>query len=148
LKRLKTAFRNLLHNKTSTVINILGLALGLAAFISIGAYVRWQRSYDRMLAPAGSTVYRVESSFYRGSQITDLLTWDLISLILPAALVALPLSTMAIRQWMQGFAFRAPFSWGLLLAPVPMLIIIIIFSTGWLTLRAARVNPVNSLKEE
>jgi putative ABC transport system permease protein len=81
-------------------------------------------------------------------QIMSLLTWDLIYLILPAALIALPLSMMVIRQWMQGFAFRAPFSWSLLLAPVPVLILIILASTGWLTLRAARVNPVNSLKEE
>jgi len=81
-------------------------------------------------------------------QIMSLLTWDLIRLILPAALIALPLSSIAIHQWMQGFAFRAPFSWGLLLAPVPALIIIILSSTGWLTLRAARVNPVSSLKDE
>jgi len=81
-------------------------------------------------------------------QIMSLLTWDLIRLIGPAALIALPLSLIAIRAWMQSFAFRAPFSWGLLLAPVPVLIIIILTSTGWLTLRAARVNPVSSLKEE
>ncbi|MBN8854322.1 MAG: hypothetical protein BGO55_07990 [Sphingobacteriales bacterium 50-39] len=81
-------------------------------------------------------------------QIMSLLTWDLIRLILPAALIALPLSLIAIHQWMKSFAFRAPFSWALLLAPVPVLIIIILTSTGWLTLRAARINPVSSLKEE
>lgn len=81
-------------------------------------------------------------------QIMSLLTWDLLRLILPAALIALPLALMAIHQWMQGFAFRAPFSWGLLLAPVPVLIMITLAATGWLTLRAARVNPVDSLKEE
>jgi putative ABC transport system permease protein len=49
---------------------------------------------------------------------------------------------------MQGFAFRASLNWSLLLAPVPVLIIITLATTGWLTLRAARVNPVSSLKDE
>lgn len=82
------------------------------------------------------------------SQIMSLLTWDFIRLILLASLFALPLSWIAIRGWMQGFAFRAPLNWGLLLAPVPLLIMITLATTGWLTLRAARVNPVNSLKDE
>jgi len=82
------------------------------------------------------------------SQIMSLLTWDFIRLILLASLFALPLSLIAIRQWMQGFAFRASLNWALLLAPVPVLIIITLATTGWLTLRAARVNPVNSLKDE
>ena len=53
---LKTAFRNMLRGKVSTIINILGLGLGLAAFIGIGVYVRYERSYDRMLIPAGQTI--------------------------------------------------------------------------------------------
>jgi putative ABC transport system permease protein len=68
---LKTAFRNLLRGKMSTIINILGLGLGLAAFIGISIYVRYERSYDRMLIPAGQTIYRVESQFYKSGQLTD-----------------------------------------------------------------------------
>lgn len=68
---LKTAFRNLLRGKASTVINIFGLGLGLAAFIGIGAYVAYEKSYDRMLIPPGQTIYRVESQFYKGKQLND-----------------------------------------------------------------------------
>jgi putative ABC transport system permease protein len=82
------------------------------------------------------------------AQIMTMLTWDFVRLILLASFFALPLSLIAVRGWMQGFAFRAPLHWGLLLAPVPVLVIITIMTTGWLTLRAARVNPVNSLKDE
>ena len=72
----KTAVRSLLASKTSTIINLLGLGLGLAAFIGIGAYVRYERSYDLMLvdgggAHTGESVYRVESRFYKGDQMTD-----------------------------------------------------------------------------
>jgi putative ABC transport system permease protein len=67
----KTALRNLLRGKISTVIHIFGLGLGLAAFIGISAYTRYERSYDLMLIPRGETIYRVESQFYKGGQLTD-----------------------------------------------------------------------------
>jgi len=68
---LKTALRNLMRGRASSLINILGLGLGLAAFIGISAYVAYERSYDRMLAPAGESIYRVESQFYKGNQLND-----------------------------------------------------------------------------
>lgn len=68
---LKTALRNLMRGRASSLINILGLGLGLAAFIGISAYVTYERSYDRMLAPAGEAIYRVESQFYKGNQLND-----------------------------------------------------------------------------
>jgi putative ABC transport system permease protein len=43
----KTAIRNLFHNKTYTVINIAGIAIGLTAFWLIILYVADEFSYDR-----------------------------------------------------------------------------------------------------
>ena len=62
--------RNLARNKAYTFINIAGLALGMAAFILISAYVRYEESYDRMHRDA-EHIYRVESRFYKGEQLTD-----------------------------------------------------------------------------
>jgi len=47
LNYLKIAWRNLLRNKTYSLINITGLALGLAACLAIGLYVQDEFSYDR-----------------------------------------------------------------------------------------------------
>ncbi|SHG50378.1 putative ABC transport system permease protein [Chryseolinea serpens] len=44
---LKTAFRSLLKNKGFSIINILGLAIGIASFVLIALYVRHELSYDR-----------------------------------------------------------------------------------------------------
>lgn len=63
-------WRNLIKNRFYTSINIIGLALGIAAFIIIGAYVRFERSYDRM-HPDAANIYRVESLFYKGGHLTD-----------------------------------------------------------------------------
>jgi putative ABC transport system permease protein len=42
----KTALRNLLKNKVFSFINVLGLAIGIAAFLLIVNYLRFQYSFD------------------------------------------------------------------------------------------------------
>src|SRR6195256_4051704 len=42
----KTAFRNLMKNKTFSFINIVGLATGMAACIIIMLFVSYERSFD------------------------------------------------------------------------------------------------------
>jgi len=42
----KTAWRNLLKNKTFSAINVLGLAIGIAAFLLIVNYLRFEYSFD------------------------------------------------------------------------------------------------------
>lgn len=43
---IKTAFRSLLKDKAYSTINILGLSIGLAAFLLIYSYISFERSYD------------------------------------------------------------------------------------------------------
>jgi putative ABC transport system permease protein len=54
----KTALRNLLRNKIYSVINILGLSIGLACSMLIMLYVKDEVSYDRFHKHLGS-IYRV-----------------------------------------------------------------------------------------
>jgi putative ABC transport system permease protein len=67
---LLVTWRNLIKNKTYMFINIIGLALGMAAFILIFAYVNFEKSFDRM-HPDAANIYRVESQFYRGDNLSD-----------------------------------------------------------------------------
>jgi putative ABC transport system permease protein len=53
-----TAFRNLAKNKVYSLINIMGLAFGLACVFLIINYVRSELSYDRHHQHA-SAIYRV-----------------------------------------------------------------------------------------
>src|SRR5579871_2760117 len=80
--------------------------------------------------------------------ITRLLTWDFIRLIILAGGLALPLAAWGIAQWIQSYAFRVSLTWWQFVLPLALLIGIIIATTGWLTVRAARINPAKALKEE
>lgn len=53
-----TGLRNLWKQKLYTLINLLGLATGIACFVLIGLYVRYQRGFDRFV-PHHERVYRV-----------------------------------------------------------------------------------------
>src|SRR4051812_25050789 len=43
----KTAWRNIVKSKTYSIINIVGLAVGLASFIIILLYLNYELSYDK-----------------------------------------------------------------------------------------------------
>lgn len=61
---LTIAWRNLLKNKLFSFINITGLAIGMAAFLLILQYIRYELSYDS-IHEKGERIYRVGTSFYR-----------------------------------------------------------------------------------
>ena len=67
---LKLAWRNLLKQKLFSAVNILGLATGIAVTFLIMNYVVHEFSYDNFHHKKNS-VYRVESRFYEGDQLTD-----------------------------------------------------------------------------
>ena len=56
---LKIAWRNTLHNKVYSMLNIVGLAAGMAVALLIGLWVVNQYSYDRFL-PGYKQLYQVE----------------------------------------------------------------------------------------
>src|ERR1700685_4648151 len=66
---LKIAWRNLRRNKTFSIINIAGLAIGLACFLLISLYVLDELSFDKFYANA-DRIYRINAHIRFGG--TDL----------------------------------------------------------------------------
>lgn len=62
---IKISWRNLIKNKTFTLINIIGLAVGLACFILISLYIFDELSYDRSHEKA-DRIYRINSDIRLG----------------------------------------------------------------------------------
>lgn len=59
---LKIALRNLWRNKTSSVINIVGLAVGLSACLLLLLYVNYEMNFDRQFKGADK-IYQVMTNF-------------------------------------------------------------------------------------
>lgn len=72
----KTALRNFWHNKIFSVINVLGLAIGISASLVIYLLVNYHFTFDKF-EKDGNRIYRVVSNFefsgevYRNSGVTS-----------------------------------------------------------------------------
>ena len=54
----KTAFRNILNHRTYSIINIVGLAIGMTCFILIALYIQYELSYDKFHKDSDQ-IYRI-----------------------------------------------------------------------------------------
>ena len=59
---LLSLYRSLTRHKLYATLNIGGLAIGIAVFIVLGLYVRFETSYDRWV-PDHENLYMVQSDF-------------------------------------------------------------------------------------
>lgn len=66
---LKSAYRNFIKHKTFTILNILGLSIGLAACILIFQYVKYENSYDTFHSNADN-IYRVQYNMIQNGKKT------------------------------------------------------------------------------
>ena len=84
----------------------------------------------------------------RNSKIITLLVLDFLKWVALANLLAWPLGYYAINIWLKEFAYKMPFS------PVPFILSglgaasIAVVTIFFQTFRAARANPVDSLRSE
>jgi putative ABC transport system permease protein len=82
------------------------------------------------------------------AQLLVLLTRDFLKLVLLANLLAWPLVWWGVGQWLQNYAFQVGFSPWLLLLPTLLVLLIALLTVSLQTWRAARANPVESLRNE
>ena len=57
---MTVAFRALANNRAFALINILGLAIGMAACLLLLLFVRYETTYDQWL-PGHETAYQVQT---------------------------------------------------------------------------------------
>nr|WKN37475.1 ABC transporter permease [Tunicatimonas sp. TK19036] len=124
---------------------VFGLFTFLAIFIAclgllaLSAYTVLQRSKEIGVRKVlGASV----------GSILMLLSKEYIKLILIAFAVAIPLTNYFMREWLDTFAFRISIHWWLFALPGMMVLFIALLSVSSQSWKAARRNPVDSLRYE
>ena len=80
--------------------------------------------------------------------LVALLAKDFLKLVLVAFVIAVPLSWYLMNQWLQGFAYKTRVEWWYFgLAGLAMLSVALV-TVSFHSIKAALVNPVQSLKSE
>jgi putative ABC transport system permease protein len=66
---LNVALRGLMGNKLFSLINIIGLTIGLTAFVLISLFVHYELNYDKQYSDSDN-IYRVERNFLNGNEVS------------------------------------------------------------------------------
>jgi putative ABC transport system permease protein len=122
-----------------------GLFAALAVFISclglfgLSAYV------------AESRVKEIGVRKVLGASVTSiarLLSLDFVRLVLIAILIGSPLAWYGMNRWLSDYTYRITIGWGIFVAGGLLAIVIALATVSFQAVRAARANPVRSLRSE
>lgn len=134
-----------LYKKERTMSWLMKIATGITLFIScIGLFGLTMFTAERRTREIG--IRKV-----LGASVPDiaiLLGRDFVLLVILALLVASPVAWIFMHRWLQDFAYRITFGADLFLYSGAALLLVTMLTVSWHSLRAARANPVESLRAE
>jgi putative ABC transport system permease protein len=81
-------------------------------------------------------------------QVIGMFLLVFLKIFLVACLVAIPIAYVMADKWLAGFAYRSPISLVIFGASLLGLLLITLLTVSYETWKAAKTNPVNSLRSE
>ncbi len=120
----------------ATAIAIFISCLGLIGLAILTAFQRTKEIGIRKVL--GASVFG----------IVRLLLREYLGLIAAAILVATPVAWWAMNKWLQDFAYRIRIQWWMFALAGAISLAIALLTVGFHALKAARANPVKSLRSE
>ena len=133
------------YRADSQVSQTVGMLTVLAFIVScLGLFGLASHSAERRVKEVG--IRKVLGASVEN--IVGMLSRDFLKFVVVAALVALPLAWLAVRQWLQYYAYRIPINLWIFFGAVIVAIFVAFVSTSYQAFRAASSNPVNSLRAE
>jgi len=77
-----------------------------------------------------------------------MLSKNFLKLVLIASLIAFPVAWWMMHKWLEDFAYRVSISWWIFFVSGAIALLIAIFTVSFQAIKAARANPVKSLRTE
>jgi len=134
-----------LYTQERQTSQILNIAMGIAIFIScmglfgLAAFTANQRTREigiRKVLGAGVP------------QLVSLLSREFVLLVMLSTVIAAPLAGWAMHRWLQDYAYRASMPWWIYVVAGITAVVIALLTVSLQTIRAAKANPVESLRVE
>ena len=118
---------------------LIAIFISCTGLFGLASFVAMQRTREIGIRKVlGATVTGLIALLYR----------DFLRLVIIALLVSAPLAWWAMNKWLHDFAYRISLSWWIFAAVGVLAVVISLVTVGIQGLRAARVNPVKSLRNE
>jgi putative ABC transport system permease protein len=126
-------------SRIALVFTILSVFIACLGLLGLVTYVASQRTKEIGIRKVmGASV----------NQIVTLLSKDFLQLVVIAIVIALPVSWYGISQWLQTFAYRIDFSFGVAAFAGCVVVLIALLTLSYQSIKAAMENPVKSLRGE
>lgn len=122
--------------KVATILAIIIVLLGILGMVSLNITRRTKEVGIRKVLGAS------------GISIVFLFLREFLIVLAIAILIAFPLAIMSMNNWLQNYAYRIELSWITFASVGLVFVLMVALLVGFQTLKAARLNPVKSLKIE
>ena len=119
-----------------TLFAIIIASLGLFGMVSIIAQQRTKEIGIRKVNGA------------KISEILTMLNKDFVKLVMIAFVIAIPIAGYAMSKWLENFAYKTHLSWWIFAIAGLLALGIAFLTVSWQSWRAAKRNPVESLRHE
>ncbi len=80
--------------------------------------------------------------------VITLLSKDFLKPVLVSALIAFPAAWFSMNKWLEDFAYRVPIGWSVFFIAGSVALVIALLTISFQAIKAARANPVKSLRFE
>jgi putative ABC transport system permease protein len=119
--------------------SLAGLLIGIMGISALAFFTAQLRTKEIGIRKANGA---------KTNQIVQMLNRDFTIWVLVAFLIASPISWYAMNQWLQNFAYKTALSWWIFALAGVIALGIALLTVSWQSWRAARRNPVESLRYE
>lgn len=122
-----------------SVFAVLAIIISSLGLYGLSAYIAEQRTREIGIRKAlGASVLN----------ILFLLNTRFVIPVFIAMIIAAPLAYFTMNKWLQGFAYQVNFNWWIVLIAGAIALLISVFTVSFESVKAAKVNPVKSLRTE
>ena len=127
------------------VANLSAVFAGMAIFISclgmfgLASFVAEQRTKEIGVRKVlGATLF----------SLWKMLSTQFVRLVLISICISIPLSYYGMNRWLQDYTYRESISWWIFAAAGFSILLITLLTVSYQSIKAALMNPVNSLRSE
>ncbi|TAG19595.1 MAG: ABC transporter permease [Cytophagia bacterium] len=125
--------------KLSMIFTILAIFISCLGLFGLASFVAEQRTKEIGIRKVlGATV----------ANLWQLLSKDFVVLVIISCLIAAPIAYYFMNEWLQKYTYRTEISWWIFVAAGVGALVITLLTVSYQAIKAALMNPVESLKTE
>jgi len=126
-------------SKLFTVFTVIAIVISCLGLLGLATYTAQRKVKEIGIRKIlGASV----------GSITFMLSKDFLVLIVVSIMIAVPVSWILMQRWLENFAYRTNVQWWIVALAGASAVVVAFLTISFQSIRAARQNPVNSLRSE